>query len=461
MTVLMGFFLFYFPENTGDDGDSINHYFYVRYAFDYPFFFFHLWAKPLLVMAAALPAQLGMMGMKGFNVGMALLAAYLSYRVAKQLGIKRAALCIPFLLMMPEYFRLAYSGLTEFLFSFLLIASMLLFSRQRVGWATVLISFTPFSRPEGLLFIGLTAVYLLVQPKYRKYLPLLLVGQVVISVLAATLSDYPLFYFFTNHPNAQITPNYGQVGQPFHYLIGLLLVMGVPLYVAFLIGTMVWTPVLLLFRNTEDPQYYNKLYVLLGAYMVIVAHSIFWIFGLFKTFGLLRNMLSIAPFMAIIALIGFNSVLQLISLPKATQRAISLLLIVGTVGWPFYGVKLYALQIPKNFSQVPYQELTNEAAAYLKAEYPEGLFFSFYPHFPYAMGMNPFDWRVHQFLNREVLDKELPSHSLLVWDDHYARLDGGVSREMLDVHPRLKFIKGFYLESERRELRIYQYHPQE
>ena len=54
-------------NGTGDSGDSIKHFLYSKYAFDYPAFFFHHWAKPVFVLLSAPFAWFGFKGMIVFN----------------------------------------------------------------------------------------------------------------------------------------------------------------------------------------------------------------------------------------------------------------------------------------------------------------------------------------------------------------------------------------------------------
>ncbi len=51
-------------NGTADEGDSVNHYLYSRYAFAHPENFFNHWAKPIFVMITAPVAYFGFTAMK-------------------------------------------------------------------------------------------------------------------------------------------------------------------------------------------------------------------------------------------------------------------------------------------------------------------------------------------------------------------------------------------------------------
>ena len=77
-------------NGTGDDGDSIAHYMYSRYAFVHPEYFFNHWAKPLFVLISASFAQFGLVGVKLMNVLALTLSLILTYQLARNWRIPHA-----------------------------------------------------------------------------------------------------------------------------------------------------------------------------------------------------------------------------------------------------------------------------------------------------------------------------------------------------------------------------------
>jgi hypothetical protein len=423
-----------------DDGDSVLHYLFNRYAFKYPYFFVHLWAKPLLVTVSSLFAQFGFFGMKLFNILTALTAAYFTFRVADQLKMRNAFLAIPFLIFMPMYFHLSFSGLTEPLFSLVIIIALFLLFRKNYFWSVLLISFSPFARPEGLFFVGLFFLYLASSRPLWKYVPWLLTGHVFYTLIGVLVFETSWLWVFTHNPNAQIVPEYGQTGTPWHYIAGLRFVAGPPLLFLTALGLIHMFIRFIRGQSTDTKKY---LLVLSGFLSVLVMHTIFWMYGLFKSFGLLRNMLTMAPLMAIIALDGFNLLWTIAGKSRMLQTAMLGLVTLIICIFPFSGNK-YSFSYPDDFNLDAAQIMSYDIAEYLEENFPDHLYYYEYPTLSLALGIDHFDWRIRQSLDREKVDAEaLPGHSVAVWDDWYAVHDRKVTLEMMQEHPLFEFHKEF------------------
>ena len=174
-------FIAFFYEGTGDSGDSISHFLYAQYAFKHPENFFNHWAKPLFVLFSAPFAQFGFIGIKVFNSLNASLTLYFTYKIAKKFQIPNAWLVILILATCSMYFTLIFSGLTEHFSALLLVIAIYLYLNERYITPTIILSFLPFVRSEGLLIIGITVLYLIFKKKYR-YILLLPVGHIVYSI---------------------------------------------------------------------------------------------------------------------------------------------------------------------------------------------------------------------------------------------------------------------------------------
>ena len=290
-------------DGTGDDGDSVNHYFYNKYAFEYPWLFIHSWSRPFFVLASCVFAQLGFIGMKLFNSLMAIGAAYLAYKLAKKINLSAPELAMPLLMFMPDYLKLSLSGLTEPLFSIMVVGAILSLAHNRSVLGALIISFLPFARPEGFFFLAIALVYFLFKKQGWKYLPLLLVGHVVYTLVGVLFFEHEFNWLFTSNANAVLTPAYGVTGTWLHYIKELVYVIGIPICILFWLGTLVLAVKLLKdIRKLKDNLV--SAFIFAGTFSVIIAHTIFWKFGLFKSFGLTRNLLTVAPLMSIIALMG-------------------------------------------------------------------------------------------------------------------------------------------------------------
>jgi len=141
-------------EGLYGDTDSIAHYQIARYAFKYPSLLVSHWGKPLFTDLSAPFAQFGLQGSIFFNIVCGLLSAWLIYRIAKEFRYKYALLAIPFSLFAPVYMVDLFTSLTEVLFSLVLVAGIYFFLRQKNILSAVIISFIPYARTEGMMFLG-------------------------------------------------------------------------------------------------------------------------------------------------------------------------------------------------------------------------------------------------------------------------------------------------------------------
>ncbi len=428
-------------NGTGDDGDSISHYYYNRYALRYPDFFIHHWAKPVFVTLSFLFAQFGFFGQKIFNTIVVIVAAYLSYRLAKALKIKHPELAIPILMLMPYYVQESLSGLTEPLFSLLAVLAVLLLVKKKNIAAAILLSFLPFSRPEGLFFIALGGVYFIITARQGwKYLPLLTTGHIFYSLLGAIVFEKDWLWVFTENPNAALAPTYNQVGEWIHYIKGILSITNIPMYILFWLGCLV-TGYRIFQEKLHAHLSIARLLVLTGIFTVIGAHTIFWKFGLFKSFGLIRNILTVAPLMAVIVLTGINFITVWIKPPR--WKTFAYTIILGTlIGYNFSASK-YTYRYPEDFNLSPLQVLAEEVSVYLKTEFPNSVYYYYYPYFSMALGIDHFDDEYHKHLDAAIQHQSIPPDAVVIWDDWYAPMDGKVPLSMLEDHPDLRFLKAF------------------
>ena len=195
------FSIIYF-DGTAHEADSITHYLYAKFAFDHPQLFLNHWAKPVFVLLASPFAQLGFVGMKIFNSILAFLNFMLIYRVALRLKYRNPHLSIFFLIFCPLYFVVIFSGMTEILFATFVLSGIYLVLRNKLAYAAILISFLPFVRSEGLIFLGLFAVYFILSKNW-KYIFYLVVGHVIYAIAGVFVFNNAL-WVFTDIPYASI-----------------------------------------------------------------------------------------------------------------------------------------------------------------------------------------------------------------------------------------------------------------
>ncbi len=440
--ILQQVFLLFSMDGTGGDGDSVNHYLYNKYAFKYPWLFIHSWSRPFFVLASCLFVQLGFIGIKLFNSIMAVGGAYLAYRLAKKIDVPRPELVMPLLMFMPDYLQLSLSGLTEPLFSFMVVGALLIFAYDRNILGALIVSFLPFARPEGFFFVAIAVVYFIFRRGTWKMIPLLLIGHIFYSLVGFLFFDESILWLFKDNANATLTPAYGVTGRWLHYVRELPYVIGIPICVLFWLGA-VAMGIKLLLDFTNIKKNLIPAIVLAGTFSVIIAHTIFWKFGLFKSFGLTRNLLTVAPLMAIISLVGMQTMWSVLRLERVRSGYASLFVILGSLIFLYSGNKC-ALKFPDDFQLNPVQELSKEVVQFIDKVYPKtGRTFHYYPFMNLVAEQDPFDWKTHKTLFKDVIELPIPGNTIVIWDDWFALNEGKVTLDMLVEHPELEFVKAF------------------
>ncbi len=449
LVILQQSILLFAMDGTGDDGDSVEHYMHNHYVFDYPYLLIHTWARPFFVLVSCLFAQFGFIGIKLFNSIMAIGAAFLAYKLAKKIKIPHAEFAIPILMCMPDYLKLSLSGLTEPLFSFMAVYSLLLLAKNKSFWAAIVLSLLPFVRPEGLYFIALGAVFFTFKGNSWKYLPWLLFGHIFYTVLGVVAFGESWLWVFTKNPNAMIHPAYNQTGTWLHYIRAMRAVLGIPTMIFFWMGFIAMALPILMQLKKKFKDNLIAIFILASTASVIVTHTIFWKFGLFKSFGLTRNLLTVAPLMSIIAVAGMQGLWRILKLNSNRTFWGTLISTLGIIIFLYSGSKFTA-KFPTDFQLSPLQELSIEVADYIKEEHPKtSMLYHYYPYLNLELGQDPFDGQHYKVLFKEVINDKLPSNTIIVWDDWFAIMEGKITLDMLDQNKEIEHVKTFKTKNKR------------
>ena len=429
-------------QNTYDTGDSIQHYLCSRYALAHPQLFLDSWAKPLFVLLTVLPAQAGFVGIMVFQCVVVAVSAHLAYRIAVQLRLPVPWLAVPFTYAAPDYFLMQFSGLTEPLFGLLLVAGVALAVQVRPGWSAAVLSWLPFVRAEGFVLLVVWAVYLLVIGQKRR-LPLLALGFVVYSLVGwLVLGD--LGWVFSRNTYGIGQANYGH-GEWLHFIKHLPGWLGWALLPLFVLG-MVWGAATLLRsawrrRPAQWPAELLLVYGSITAY--IVAHSIFWTLGLFKSFGMTRVLAALTPLAAVVALSGLDACTRLVKQSTARQR-LRLGVVAVVLLYPFTGLNL-ALRWRRDFGPQGELVLNQKIADWVRSTYPSGppALVTSMPALHLKLGTDPFATTIHH-LNAVTEQATLPVGTVVVWDSRIAVVDDGVTFKQLraDAHYALQWQQG-------------------
>jgi hypothetical protein len=420
VAISCGALIFY--DGTGDSGDSVLHYLYARESITHPENLLNHWAKPIFTLLAAPFAQLGFIGIKIFNVIATFFTCYLTFKSAQKLGLKNSILAPFFILLSPLVFILMFSGLTEPLFALLCAVGLYFTLNKSYTTAAILLSFIPFVRSEGLIIIGVFALYFLIQKEFKAILFFGL-GHLVYS-LVGIFVYHDFFWIITQNPY-QTSSHYG-FGEWDHFVKQLPFIVGLPLFGLLIIGGMS------LGIQIIQKKINLQLLLILGAFVAFfVAHTVFWRFGLFHSMGLTRVLIGVSPFFALIMLIGANTIESLIK-QKLNARFIYVfyLLIAYVFIFPFTSNRA---AIEPHKSMVKASDLkTIEAIRNRVVEKNLQVKRLVYTHTYCAMA---FDFDHFDTLKSMPLlasnSAKLKKGDLVIWDNWFSVVEGGITKQFL------------------------------
>jgi hypothetical protein len=438
LAILFYCFVFKTYHGTGDDGDSISHYLYARWSWEMKYIWLNHWGKPVFTFFSSPFAQFGMKGIQFFNTGLGIITAFLSYKVADSLKLKYSAFIIPILLIMPEYMKTSFSGLTEILFAFLFVLSAFLFIQEKFFLSFLILSFLPFCRPDGTPLILLVGFFSLFHPALRKYIPILLTGHVILTVIGVTFLKEEWLWLFSKNSNTYHIAN-SSLGGWTSFVIGLLPFMTLPIYILFWLGILHF---FIQFIKAEK-KITLEFFLYFIAFTLFAMHTILYKFSLFRSIGLLRYLVPIAPILAILCLKGFSVSIDILDKLKI-KRVVSCILLISILFIYAFSPAKYSLHYPQIFDLNPTQKLSINVYDFIKKEFPKSsLIYYSYPYFSILSGHNPYDWDLHRYIDKKRIREEIPKGSLIIWDNWYCVEDFGITPEKILAISSISEIKKF------------------
>jgi len=447
LIILLAFPVLYFSllvPFEADTGDSVMHYFYARYALQNPQLYLHHWAKPIFTLLASPFAQFGFGGIKLFNGIAGLLSAWFAFCISKKLKIKHSWLAVIFVLFAPAYFVKLFSGYTEPLFGLVLIASVYLVLIQKPIPASALLSFLPFVRSEGLIIIMVFALYFFIKKRYWA-IGFLSTGHIVYAIIGF-LSGKSLLWMFTEIPYHVISA-YGK-GSLMHYPNQVLLTLGVPLFLLFIVGMCILLVSLVAKKIHVVSEYTLELNLLIfGSFLAyFVFHTISWGFGLFGSMGLNRVLTAMVPLLSIISLVGFNF---LISWKHKGSFPFHALVYVPVIGYILIFPFLHnpaSINFNKELCRSPEMKIMNKIAVDLQKQYPDKFLYYSNPYLSYALNINHFDQTKHLSFSDWQASKNLRQNSLVIWDNWFSVVEEHTDSTSLLQNPELRLINRYETE---------------
>ena len=428
-------------NGTGDDGDSVYHFLFARYAFEHPANFFNHWAKPIFTMIAAPFAQMGFTAVKLMNVALWGGQVYCSIRIAQHFGIKTRWLLPVFAILAPMNVTHTLSGLTEPMFAASFAWALLLLLQGRAGTAYLVFSFLPFIRSEGLILLCVLVLYLLYRRQYA-YMLLLPIGHICMSVAGYWLhKDY--WWVFNKMTYRGLHSAYGS-GPWDHFISMLPSIIGIALCLMLISGLIYGLFKLILSGLwLKDPFDRDEAWLVYGMFLAFFfAHTLFWWKGMFNSFGMLRVMLGIMPAILLICLRGWNLLAAGFALVHRNVERVMLLVFLAGLAWSFFG----RLRWDDDFSLNAAEISLAKASAAILEKFPDQQNNVYYLE-AYAAAL-PLDldifngyrcrqaWRLYS-------GEPVPPNSIVIYDDWFFGHEGRVPLERLKQDKRLVFMGEF------------------
>ncbi len=445
-------------ETCGDAGDSVGHYLFSHYAFKYPQFFLHHWAKPVFVLLSAPFAQFGFKGLLVFNCLCASLSCLMTYYIARNLELKRPWLVFVFIFCAPLYFKLVLSGLTEYLFGLFLVTGIYLSSRSRNVPAAALVSLLPLVRSEGLLILGVFALFFLIRKNYKP-LAFLLLGQIFYSLIGF-FYYHDVLWIFTKIPYANMGSPYGH-GHMTDFIHRLNYTIEKPLFVLLIVG--IAASLYQLARQGFTQANECRVFLVLGSFAaVFVGHALFWWLGIFNSMGLPRVLIAVVPVTAILALQGLNLVSGSLKKPLL-QNALLSIIVLTVALYPFTSRPRGVVYNDTLFEVKETKWMDEEVAPYIRRTFPDyasrKLYFSS-PYLSLALNIDYFDPTKHREMQYLSVD-QIPANAIIIWDDWFSATEGGIGLDFLSRQKALQPVRKFELQDQDRKIQyiIFQYKP--
>ncbi|MFN0109665.1 MAG: hypothetical protein ACKVZH_12490 [Blastocatellia bacterium] len=404
--------------------DAAYHFLFSRWAAEHPNYFISVWARPLFTLVYYLPSQFGYPAAKLFTVGVCLATAWQTFRLAQQVGLRRAELTVPLLFLQPAFFALYSVTMTETLFALVFVIALRLHLSGRVKAGMIVASLLILVRPEGFFLGILWGCWVLgvgswvrlmkspiPKPKIQHLLQCLLLASGVFAwwLAAYALTGDALWIAHDWPPDWQVDGQANGTGPIWWYAAQLPLIAGLPLFVPFLVG--LWKCARL-----------RELGFATSSFLTLFAlHSLMFTQGWFGSAGYARYFVCVSPVIALLALAGWNELAdrqrRWLNLSKPSI-AVAVLAIAGLSCLVYVDSIRFtrdasAVNVMHHWIRVHHPELfTSPPTGYRKLISSQA--------YPLAL-LNRDPWEKPSFTSDQKQNIELlrqsPAGTLVLWDD--------------------------------------------
>ena len=432
------FILVLFTDVIEGGADNYAHFNISRWIFRHPYLVFDLWGKPVFTILSAPFAQFGLNGVRVFNIICGLITAWYCYKTSLIFNLKHSWLTIVFVILTPIYLVMITSGMTEILFSLILVMAVYYFFKEKYILSSVILSFLFLIRIEGLAFEILFLAAFLIKRK-NTAIPFLATGFLFFSIVGSLFQFHDFWWLIHNRPYARGGPSVYGSGSIWHYFYTMPSYFGYVVMFFLLSGT-----IFLIVQwkkehfRMESLSFMTILLVAGCLYGYLAIHSYLWWKGE-TSVGLLRVMAGVSPLAAILSMAGFSELIKFIKIEpirKFGAPVVFLLLVV--LGARFY----HSMTSQVDLSAELLERVTNWLKASGNLSHRVVVHD---PYFAYSTGLDPWDSNRIQFgfSSNEFPESGLPDSSVFIWDAHFSANEGKMSLEKISSNRNFQLVKKF------------------
>ena len=411
-------------------GDSLAHFRLAKFSWERPIYLLDHWGKPFFTLLAMPSTFFGFKGIQFFNLICGIVSVLLVVGIAKELKLRYYWLAVPIVLFTPIFFQEFFSGLTEASFAMLLLLSLWLRLKKQYVPSLIVMSLLPFVRTEALLLIVWFGILDLIERRSGQ-VALLLFGTVVYSLIG-WMAKGDILWLVNEMPYTGGDHIYGS-GKLFHYFLIMPEKIGRLPLLAASFGLTV-----LAFQSwhtaKEDRWIIN--YIVIPLVIYIGFHSVMWYIGR-VSLGLPRMLAVIVPLFAIIIIYGLNWLNSYLTswfiavfcwsftlgVITKTYNYVELPVPLGEEEKVLENVAEFIHKNNLTNRKIHYYSLYNEVSLDLDPHYPE---------------------RCQQVIhNRDNPHLEVQAGSLVIWDAHFAPMEGAMPLENLRSNDHFELVEIF------------------
>jgi len=432
---LLCYFAYYNSYSEGG-GDNCWHFFFSRGSFKNPKLFLDHWAKPLFTLLSSPFSQFGIYGTKIFNIIVGVSTAFVAYKFAIAMKFKYSWAVIIIVLYLPTNFFILQSAMTEPLMALVLVTSFYLFFQEKYAYAAIIMSFSLFSRSEGMFLTMYVAMYLLLIKKW-KYIPYLGTGLLIYSFVGLFTGRSFLWYFTENPYRTQ--SQYGH-GDWLRFFENYDYVWGLPQTIALCLGlicivTISIVKIKKIKLNDLIPEHKFLLLVVAPAVIFFSFHVIVWRYGWCSSYGLERVLNCISPLTGLIIIFALNYLI-LERVPKLVALPLVFIFLFFSVKATFKHIT-YPLTPYGAYCSIP--EATKWFNTFCD---PKSRIGYSHPALMLYLDRDPFDNYMNVDLSSinpdQISDKSVPMY--LFWDSQFSGSETNVNLETLQNSKSLKLV---------------------